>query len=115
MTSEGSENNSNIMIKKLEPHHNNTGEERAYDLSILGSILSQITLWEWRQSTLNLVQFRKSELVDCLDIDDTMLDAMSRMQSQSINLMVFISKDRTRMHGCLQMSDLLSYITKHWN
>jgi hypothetical protein len=98
MTSEGSENNS-IKIKKLE--HNTTGEVRAYDLSILGSILSQITLQEWRQSTLNLVQFKKSELVDSLDIDDNMLEAMSRMQAQGINLMVFVSKDRTRMHGCL--------------
>lgn len=63
---------------------------------------------------MNIIKFKKSELVDSLDIDDNMLEAMSRMQSQSINLMVFISKDRTRMHGCLQMSDLLTYITGHW-
>ena len=52
MTSEGSENNSELIQKMLEP-----GQEviQSYDLSILSSILDQITIQEWRQSTLNKV------------------------------------------------------------
>ena len=59
------------------------------------------------------MKFRKSRLIDSLDIDNSLLEALSAMR-EGLNLMAFVSKDRTRLFGCLQMSDLLTHITTHW-
>lgn len=83
------------------------------DLTILGHIMTRITLQEWRQCQLNHVKFRKSRLIDSLDIDNSLLEALAAMR-EGLNLMAFVSKDRTRLFGCLRMSDLLTHITTHW-
>jgi len=71
-----------------------------YDLSHLSSILDEITIHEWRQSTLNKVSFRKSKLIDSLEVDNTLYEALTKMQ-EGLNFLAFVSKDKTRLFGCL--------------
>ena len=84
-----------------------------YDLSHLSSILNDITIQEWRQSNFNKVTFRKSKLIDSLDVEDTLYEALTKMQ-EGLNFLAFVSKDKTRLFGCLQMSDVLQFMTTHW-
>lgn len=63
---------------------------------------------------MNEIQFHKSKLVDSIDIDHSLLEAMIKL-NEGLHLMAFVSSDRTRLHGCLQMTDLLSYMTTHWS
>jgi hypothetical protein len=36
------------------------------------------------------------------------------MMKEGLNLIAFVSKDRTRLYGCLQNQDLFSHITTNW-
>lgn len=106
MTSEGSEDLG--LLPRID-----SAMIHGYDLSHLSSILNDITIQEWRQSTLNKVSFRKSKLIDSLDVEDTLYEALTKMQ-EGLNFLAFVSKDKTRLYGCLQMSDVLQFMTTHW-
>lgn len=53
-------------------------------------------------------------MIDSLDIDHSLLQAMVKMQ-EGLSLLACVSPDKTRLHGCLQMTDLVSYMTSNWN
>jgi hypothetical protein len=84
-----------------------------FDLSLLGSIMAQISIQEWYQLTNNRVTFKKSKLVKSIDTNATLLDALTKIH-EGLNLLTFVSSDNTRVSGCLHTTDLLSFITTNW-
>jgi CBS domain-containing protein len=42
------------------------------------------------------------------------MQAMCKMQ-EGLTLLACVSSDRTRLHGCVTMTDIISYMTTHWN
>lgn len=73
-----------------------SGQVLSRDLSILPEILSKITLYEWRAGKSGHVSFHKSGFVDNLGLEATLLDALNQMNvSSTLNLLAFVSKDRT--------------------
>ena len=71
-------------------------------------------LQDWRQSTNRNVQFRKSKMIDSLTLDQPLLVALSKMQDNSLNFIALVSKERTQLYGCIHNTDLLQFITTHW-
>ena len=73
---------------------------KTFDFSILNKLMHKISLQEWRQSTLNLVQFRKSRMIDDLDLEDSLLDTVRKMKDGLV-LLTLVSPDKTRVNGCI--------------
>lgn len=44
--------------------------------------------------------------MDSLEVEDSLYDALTKMQ-EGLNFLAFVSKDKTRIFGCLRMSDVL--------
>ena len=76
--------------------------------------MEQITIQDYRGSILNSVTHRKSQLLDNVDIDSPLYDALVKFQ-QGVNWLGFVSKDRTQLQGSLYNSDILLFITSNWS
>lgn len=87
------------------------------DFTVLPKVLSSITLFQWQSSNLGKRTFKRSKIVDIINIENSLADGMKLMhESYSVyGMFAIANKERTQIQATLSTREVLQYMVKNYN